>query len=89
MPDSNLELIVQLRKELHNNPEPSMHEINTKRILMDFIQTHTHSIELVDMDSWFYTVIKGKNHETSIAFRADYDAVTCADGCCSTQKGLS
>lgn len=79
--NSNLELIKQLRKELHNNPESSMYEINTKRILMDFIQTHTKSIELVDMDCWFYAVKKGNNHETPIAFRADYDAVTCADGC--------
>ena len=82
MPDSNLELIIQLRKELHNKPEPSMHEINTKRILMDFIQTHTHSLEVVDMRSWFYAVKKGNNHENPIAFRADYDAVTCADGSC-------
>ena len=41
-------LIIQLRKELHENPEPSMHEINTKHILMQFIAKHTHSIEIVD-----------------------------------------
>ena len=75
-------MIKHLRKELHNNPEPSMNEINTKRILMDFIQTHTKSLELVDMDSWFYAIKKGRNPETPIAFRADYDAVTCADGSC-------
>lgn len=80
--NSNLELIIQLRKELHINPEPSMHEINTKRILMEFIQNHTHSMELVDMDSWFYVVKKGNNNETAIAFRADFDAVMCADGRC-------
>ena len=74
-------LIVQLRKELHENPEPSMHEINTKHILMQFIAKHTHSIEIVDRGLWFYVVKKGKNHDVPIAFRADYDAVMCEDGC--------
>lgn len=79
--DHNLELIVRLRKELHNNPEISMKEVKTKRILMDFIETHTKSLEIVDMGLWFYVLKKGKDHSSPMAFRADYDAVTCADGC--------
>ena len=79
--DHNLELIVRLRKELHNNPEMSMKEVKTKRILMDFIKTHTKTLEITDMGLWFYVLKRGKDHSSPIAFRADYDAVTCADGC--------
>ena len=79
--DHNLELIVRLRKELHNNPEMSMKEVKTKRILMDFIETHTKSLEITDRGLWFYVLKKGKDHSSPITFRADYDAVTCADGC--------
>ena len=79
--ESNIELIVKLRKELHNIPEKSMHEVKTKQLLMHFIETHTKSLEMVDKNQWFYVVKKGKCHDKPIAFRADYDAVTCADGC--------
>lgn len=77
----NLKWIVQLRKELHSSPESSMYEHNTKCILMRFIQKHTYSLEITDRGSWFYAVKKGTGHEKAIAFRADYDAVTCTDGC--------
>lgn len=79
--DNNLDLIVQLRRDLHNNPEKSMHETKTKQILMRFIKKHTQTLEIVDRGLWFYAVKRGGNHEKSVAFRADYDAVTCADGC--------
>lgn len=79
--ESKIELIVKLRKELHNIPEKSMHEVKTKQTLIHFIETHTQSLEIVDMDQWFYVVKKGKSHDNPIAFRADYDAVMCADGC--------
>lgn len=78
----DLKRVIQLRKELHNSPEPSMNEVNTKRILTDFIRTHTHSLELVDMGAWFYAVKVGESHKDPIAFRADFDAVACSDGIC-------
>ena len=79
--DHNPERIVQLRKELHDHPEKSMHEVKTKQILMNFIKKHTQSLEIVDMGLWFYAVKRGKVHGVPVAFRADFDAVTCADGC--------
>lgn len=79
--ESSLELIIKLRQELHNVPEKSMHEVKTKQLLMHFIETHTQSLKIVDRKQWFYVVKKGKCHDNPIAFRADYDAVTCADGC--------
>lgn len=71
--------IRNLRKKLHNNPEASMHEIKTKKILMDFVRENT-SLDVVDMGNWFYAYYKSANSAKSIAFRADYDAVLCDDG---------
>ncbi len=78
--ESSMKLIVKLRKELHNIPEKSMHEVSTKQTLMRFIEQHTQSLVIVDRNQWFYVVKEGKKHENPIAFRADYDAVTCTDG---------
>ena len=77
---SSPELIVELREKLHNNPEPSMHEVGTKKILTDFLRTNTHYLEIVDMGLWFYVVKKGNSREPAAAFRADFDAVVCTDG---------
>ncbi len=74
------ELIVQLRRELHNNPEKSNHETKTKQILMRFIKEHTQSIEIEDRGTWFYALKRGTSSLAPLAFRADFDAVTCADG---------
>ncbi len=76
---SDLEWIIKLRKELHGMPEKSLHEVKTKEHLMRFIEGHTQSLTIVDRKQWFYVMKKGKGRGESIAFRADYDAVTCAD----------
>lgn len=49
-------LIKNLRKQLHNIPEPSMHEEQTKQLLMDFLRTNTGNLEIVDRGLWFYAV---------------------------------
>ncbi len=77
---SDLEWIIKLRKELHGMPEKSLQEVKTKEHLMHFIEEHTQSLTIVDKKQWFYAVKKGKGRGEAIAFRADYDAVTCADG---------
>lgn len=74
-----MERIINLRKKLHNTPEISMKEKKTKQMLMDFLSMNT-TLEIVDMDSWFYAYCKGTNSERAIAFRADYDAVDCGNG---------
>ncbi len=81
MNEEKLDLIIQLRKELHDNPEISMHEVKTKQILMRFIHEHTRTLEITDRGQWFYVMKKGIGRSAPIAFRADFDAVTCADGC--------
>ncbi len=80
MDNNNLEKIVNLRKQLHDSPEKSMHETQTRAILMQFIRENTTSIEIIDRGSWFYVLKRGSSHVNPIAFRADHDAVTCADG---------
>ena len=74
------ELILELRKQLHALAEPSMLEYKTKALLMGFLREHT-SLEIVDCGSWFYAIHKGEGRQAPIAFRADFDAVLCQDGC--------
>ncbi len=69
-----------LRHRLHENPERSMQEEKTRGILLEFLRTHTHTLEIADRGEWFYAVKRGRSGEAPIAFRADFDAVTCADG---------
>ncbi len=72
--------VINLRHALHQSPEPSGHEENTRRILMNFIKTHTATLELSDRQTWFYAYKKGGGGRAPIAFRADHDAVLCSDG---------
>lgn len=80
MSKTNMTLIKELRKQLHSIPEPSMKETQTKQLLMDFLHSHT-DLEIVDCGAWFYAHYKGGKTGNAIAFRADFDAVVCQDGC--------
>ena len=70
----NLELIKQLRHELHQHPELSNQEAWTKQYLMDFLKAHTN-LEIVDKGLWFYGIYRAGKSKRNIAFRADFDAV--------------
>lgn len=75
--------IKKLRKELHNCPEASMKEKETKKLLMNFIEENTKTMQVINLRQWFYVFKEGKigvEDKKSIAFRADYDAVLCEDG---------
>ena len=67
-----------LRAQLHDMPEASGCETKTKRTLMDFLKANS-DLELVDCGKWFYAVHR-ENDGEGMAFRADMDAVTGADG---------
>ena len=73
MQASNLEKITELRHKLHSHAELSLQEIETKRILMDFISENT-SLEVCDQGEWFYAFKDGQG-DNPIAFRADMDAL--------------
>ena len=72
----NLNKIIELRHVLHRNPELSLQESGTIRILKDFLQEHT-TLEIVDRDGWFYAVKHAcaDPMPSPIAFRADMDAL--------------
>ena len=77
--------IYDLRRRLHSIPEASMHEMQTKAVLMSFLRENT-DLEIVDRGAWFYAVLKSSDdriwdeERTPIAFRADMDAVCGQDG---------
>ncbi len=78
MNPENYRLAVDLRHQLHQHPELSMHETWTKAQLTDFLRRHTN-LTLVDKGRWFYAVHWVGDDKESIAFRADMDAVPVAD----------
>lgn len=49
--------IYDLRRRLHSIPEASMHETQTKAMLMSFLKENT-DLEIVDRGAWFYAVLK-------------------------------
>lgn len=73
MKQENLIKIKNLRHELHEYPELSMNEKETKRRLMNFIEENTR-LAVVDCGRWFYAsrYVEGTK---GIAFRADMDAL--------------
>jgi amidohydrolase len=75
---NSLLLITGLRHELHAHPELSGQEIQTKRRLQAFLQTHT-SLEITDCGAWFHARKPGGSALPPIAFRADMDAVAIQD----------
>ena len=77
----HIDKIVALREKLHQIPEASLHETQTKKQLMLFLEENT-DWEIVDREAWFYTVKRtdGEPVKPPIAFRADMDAVCGGDG---------
>lgn len=73
------ELVRALRARLHDCPESSGREEKTMELLKGFLRQNT-TLELIDCGSWFYGVHQEEKAQRSIAFRADMDAVTGADG---------
>ncbi len=78
MNEKNLNLITELRHELHAHAELSGQELNTKKLLMDFISRNT-SLEVVDKGRWFYAHLAESDPVVTlkrpIVFRAEMDAL--------------
>lgn len=68
-----------LRLVLHNCPELSMHEHQTRAKLISFLEKNT-KLEIHSFENWFYAVWRGNINEKRIAFRADFDAVAGKNG---------
>ncbi len=73
MNKENLRKIIGLRHELHEYPELSGYESETKRRLMNFIEANTR-LAVIDCGKWFYAsrYVEGTK---AIAFRTDMDAL--------------
>ena len=70
----DLKKIINLRHQLHKHPEVSNNELNTKKILIDFLANNT-SLQIVDKGKWFYAFYLHGGKSKKIAFRADFDAI--------------
>ncbi len=81
MTEQHKKLMIELRHVLHEHPELSMQETETKRILMEFLQHHTQ-LRVVDCGRWFYALYEAKRPTAeTIAFRADFDALPMQGTC--------
>jgi amidohydrolase len=78
MKKENLDLVTELRHELHAHPELSAEEVWTRAHLQEFLKTHT-SLEIVDRGLWFYAYYHAGDDKPTIAFRADFDALPVED----------
>ena len=80
--EDNLEKITALRHLLHRNPDLSMQEAGTIRILKGFLRENT-SLAIFDRDGWFYAVKRPASEPAAappIAFRAEMDALPMEEG---------
>ena len=73
-----IELANSLQKQLHQIPEVSGHETETKKTLISFLKEKS-DLEIVDCGAWFYAAHREKDAAEGIAFRADMDAVMGAN----------
>ena len=80
MNDKHLEIIRDLRAQLHDCAEVSGQEVRTKALLKDFLSKNT-SLELHDCGDGFYAAHREANPaKPAIALRGDYDALATPDG---------
>ena len=71
---------VELRHWLHQHPELSCEEVETKKKLMEFVAENAPSLEIHDRGLWFYAAYRSDNPEAkTIAFRGDFDAIPVED----------
>lgn len=76
MEKKNLQLVTDLRRELHTHPELSYKEVWTRQRLIDFLKKHTNNLEIIDEGKkYFYAAYRAGEEKKNIAFRADFDAL--------------
>ena len=76
-----IETARKLRAELHACPEPAFEEKKTKGRILRYLREETQ-LQVTDCGTWLYAKWPGTEDTDAakIAFRADFDAVTGADG---------
>lgn len=74
-----LNRVQAFRQELHQNPEPSMKEVETRGRIKRFLEENTKELKIVEKDRWLYAYHDEGADETYL-FRADFDAILNEDG---------
>lgn len=74
-----MEKIKEIRADLHKNPEHSGHEENTKRIIREFLKNNTE-LYCMDYKGGIIALFESANPSDTVAFRADFDAVSLPTG---------
>lgn len=74
---------IQLRHQLHREPELSLQEYKTKDRLIKFLEAHT-KLEIHPFEQWFYAVYRAAPRADGktvrrLAFRADLDALPLSE----------
>jgi len=72
--------LIGLRKELHKNAELALNENKTKQIICNFLKTHAHSCEIIDIaETGIAAIFESNKPGKTILFRADMDALPIAE----------
>lgn len=79
MRKENFERAVALRRKLHGMAEVSMKEARTGACIAEFLRENTR-LEVHVENGWLYAMHREAGAKETIAFRADFDAVSGADG---------
>lgn len=74
-----MDRIIDFRKLLHKNPEPSEKEVVTRGLIKEFLEENTRNLKIVDRGRWLYGFHDEGASETYL-FRADFDAILGEDG---------
>lgn len=76
LPQNSLEIIIALRKTLHQHPEVSGAETQTQACISSFIKEHTQHTELIKLQkNGLLLVCKGQNEGKNTLIRAELDAL--------------
>ena len=70
------DVVLELRRNLHQNPELSFQEFNTSLLVQDFLKTHNISFKSGFVKTGIVAEIKGeKKSNKELVLRADMDAL--------------
>src|ERR1700730_8846081 len=71
---------VDLRRRLHQIPEPGFAEFKTQQVLLEYVATLSQeNIEIQTWQTGILVYIKGRNPTKCIAYRADMDGLPIAE----------
>lgn len=71
----NLIKIINFRKKMHEHPEVSNHEDNTRKLIKEFVSINMPNYQLHDEIKWLYYTKDFKENRPTIVLRADHDAI--------------